>query len=337
MDSLSLRGTLALKNKITMLKELFEQNMNIVINTDIDGFLCGMILQKYYGCRIVGFSDSRDTVWLIPEISDIDSPIYIDLYVARPNVICIEQHIIAFNSEHHNTIKSFGTKINPNLDRCRTFVGDMGSDYYHKYPFGTVHYVIALMAREGINVDLPDLSKNINIKATNVSTSVSTTNAGQVILRADDALYSTLSPYRENALDWWDWLDPAHKYPAIESIRQFISSCEISRAKEYKDNVGRFFRMLGCDGNDGAFKKVTDEDGNLLMKVKNYRDIVCNIVGMSLCLPEKYVIHKGQYAVQFSKPEYDMNVLNASNLYSYAFIYGPHPRFPNFSFTIDMQ
>ena len=50
-----------------MLRELFESNKNIVINSDIDGFLCGMVLQKYYGCRIVGFSDSRDKVWLIPE------------------------------------------------------------------------------------------------------------------------------------------------------------------------------------------------------------------------------------------------------------------------------
>lgn len=62
-----------------MLKELFERNKNIVINTDIDGFLSGMILQKYYGCRVVGFSDSRDKVWLIPEVNDIDSPIYISI------------------------------------------------------------------------------------------------------------------------------------------------------------------------------------------------------------------------------------------------------------------
>jgi len=60
------------------IKELFEKNKNIVINSDIDGFLCGMILQKYFGCRVVGFSDSRDTVWLAPEVSDIDAPVYID-------------------------------------------------------------------------------------------------------------------------------------------------------------------------------------------------------------------------------------------------------------------
>ena len=64
-----------------MLKELFEKKRDIVINSDIDGFLCGMILQKYFGCRVVGFSNSRDTVWLVPEVPDIDAPVYIDLYV----------------------------------------------------------------------------------------------------------------------------------------------------------------------------------------------------------------------------------------------------------------
>ena len=41
-----------------MLRELFEKNKNIVINSDIDGFLSGMILQKYFGCKVVGFSNS---------------------------------------------------------------------------------------------------------------------------------------------------------------------------------------------------------------------------------------------------------------------------------------
>ena len=139
------------------LKQLFIENPNIVINTDIDGFLCGMVLQKYYDCKVVGFSNSRETVWLCHDIDDIDSPIYIDLYVSRPNVICIEQHIIAFNQQQHRQIQSYGTKMNPNLERERTFIGDMQSDYYHKYPFGTIHYLISIMEREGVHVELPDL------------------------------------------------------------------------------------------------------------------------------------------------------------------------------------
>lgn len=320
-----------------MLKELFKRNKNIVINSDIDGFLCGMILQKYFGCKVVGFSDSRDTVWLIPEISDIDAPIYIDLYVARPDVVCIEQHIIAYDRDHHNTILGYGTKFNPNLERKRTFVGDMESDYYHKYPFGTVHYLIALMAQEGIVVNLPDLVQVHYVAQWNDASHIISATLGHVILRADDALYSTLSPYRENALDWWNWLDPNHSIPAIVALRKYINTCNPANAMVYKREIGAFFKKLGCDGQDGAFKNVTDGEGIILPKVLNYRDVIGKMMEISLVLPERYIIHKGKYAVQYSKPGYDMDILNASNLYSYAFIFGPHPKYPNFSFTIDMK
>jgi len=103
------------------------------------------------------------------------------------------------------------------------------------------------------------------------------------------------------------------------------------------DHVGAFFRGLGCEGADGAFKNVTDENGHILPKVLNYRDVIGQMVGMTLTIPEQYVIHKGKYAVQFCRPGYDMQILAASNLYSYAFIFGPRPKYPNFSFTIDMQ
>lgn len=317
-----------------MLKELFEKNKNIIINTDIDGFLSGMILQKYYGCRIVGFSNSRETIWITPDVGSIYEPIYIDLYVNRPDVICIEQHIIAYDRSHYEKIKTMGTKINPNLERQRTFVGDMESDYYHKYPFGTVHYLVSLMAKEGVDVDFGDLSTQYTF---NIGGKQYTTSAGQVILRADDALYSTLSPYRANALDWWKWLDPQKNYSAIQSMVKYIDTLDINKASEYKRDVGDFFKALGCDGIDGAFKTISDSQGNLLPKVTEYLNVVIKLMGINMDIPTQYIIHKGKYAVQFCKPGYDMKVLEADNLYSYAFIFGPRPKYPNFSFTLDME
>jgi hypothetical protein len=319
-----------------MLKELFANNKNIIINTDIDGFLCGMLLQKYYDCKVVGFSDSRDTIWVTPEIQDIYSPIYIDIYINRPDVICIDQHIISFNKEHHLKIQQYGTKINPNLERNRTFVGDMGSDYYHKYPFGTVHYLLSLMAKEGLQVDFPRLSLEYAVPIPD-STQKLAMCQGQILLRADDALYSTLSPYRENALDWWNWLDPNNNSIAIRRIKQFINTCEIAKAKEYKKNIGDFFLALGCDGQDGSFKNITDKEGNLLSKVKKYNDIITLTMAMDLNIPTKYVIHKGVYENQYSYPHSDMSFLNSDRLYSYAFIFGPKPKKPNFSYTYDMK
>ena len=74
-----------------MLKELFAKNPNIIINTDIDGFLCGAILQHYFQCNIVGFSNSKKEIWITPDVKSIYDPVYIDLYVARPDVVCMER------------------------------------------------------------------------------------------------------------------------------------------------------------------------------------------------------------------------------------------------------
>ena len=316
-----------------MLKELFEKNKDIIINTDIDGFLSGMILQKYYGCRVVGFSNSRETIWVIPEVKSIYDPIYIDLYVNRPDVVCIEQHIIAYDKAHYEKIKNMGTKINPNLERQRTFVGDMVSDYYHKYPFGTVHYLIALMAKEGINVELGDLSSQFQIRLNGREL---TTCRGQVLLRADDALYSTLSAYRDNALDWWEWLDP-NNAPAIMAMTSYIETCEREKAKEYKEKIGSFFTQLGCDGKDGAFNTVTDGNGTILNKILTYRNVLTSLFGIQLQIPSQYIIHKGKYILDLRIPGDDMSILEDDNLYSYAFIFGPRPKYKNFSYTIDMQ
>lgn len=312
-----------------MLKELFEKNKNIIINTDIDGFLCGMILQKYYGCKVVGFSNSRETIWVSPEIDDIYQPIYIDLYVNRPDVVCIEQHIIAFDKEHHNKILDYATKINPNLERERTFCGDMQSDYYHKYPFGTVHYLIALMGREGINVELPDLNREYTYRDRKCS-------VGHIILRADDALYSTLSPYRSNALDWWKWLGKSNS-TAIAQLKQFVDSCQIEKASAYKKSVGDFFKVLECDGADGAFSKVTNPDGDILEKVVVYNKMIGAMMNIELEIPSHYNIHKGEYKVSFCRPDTNMDILHTPELYSYAFIFGPRPKYPNFSYTLFMD
>ena len=317
-----------------MLKELFSKNKNIIINTDIDGFLSGMILQKYFDCNVVGFSNSRESIWVSPEVNSIYDPIYIDLYVNRPDVICIEQHIIAYDKSHHQKIAGMGTKINPNLERKRTFIGDMGSDYYHKYPFGTVHYLVSLMAKEGINVDFGNLAAphSINIQGRNY-----TTCAAQVILRADDALTSTLSRYRDNALDWWRWLDFEKSSPAIQHLIKYIDTLDINMVWKYKDDIGGFFKALGCDGIDGAFDTITDTNGNLLPKVSRYVKAISEILEMAINIPDKYLIHKGRYRCEFYRAEKEACILNDKNLYSYAFIFGPKSKRENFSYTLDME
>lgn len=320
-----------------MLKEIFDSNKNIVINTDIDGFLCGMILQKYYGCKVVGFSNSSDKVWVDTSVADIDTPIYIDMFVAKPNVICIDQHIIAYNKEHYDEIVSLNTKINPNIDRKRTFVGDLEGDYFHKYPFGTVHYIIYLMAKEGISVELPDLTQPKEIHGIINQNYRYKTSAGHILLRADDALYTSLLAYPDNAKDWWDWLDHNHQYPAIEKMRQFINTCDSKKSEEYKTVIGNFFRSLGCSGIDGAFVEITNKNGVLFPIVNNYIRVIGQIMEMELDVPLNYTIHTGTPLLKQISKLSGLSSIKENGLYSYAIKGSPSAKSKNFSYTINMK
>jgi hypothetical protein len=329
------------------LRNLFLENPNIIINSDIDGMLCGMVLQKYFDCKIVGFSNSKEYVWVVPEIADIDKPVYIDLFVNRPHVVCIEQHVISYNEEHHQRLINYGTKFNPNLERNRTFLGDMGVEYKFKYPFATFHYILNLMEREGIRVELPNLFEAKQFHAYNAPERIVETNAGQLILRADDALYSTLHAFVPNANEWWRWLNPNEAFESISMLTDFIQTCDPTNARQYKLDIGHFFQEIGCIEeedpfqNDGSFRYISSEEGEILPEVLYYRDVVCEIMGMPLDLPLHYVIHQGTYDKFKCVRIRDINRLFSQRLYSYAFIYGPRipidkPNRKNFSYTLDM-
>lgn len=321
--------TFASIETLKMIREIFERNPNIIINTDIDGFLSGIILQKYCGAKIVGFSNSKKEIWVAPEVNSIYDPVYVDLYVVKPEVVCIEQHIIAHNDEHLRQIRTLDTKINPNLERGKTFTGD----YYHKYPFGTVHYLIALLAREGIEVALPPLGEIVSVPNTHMKTSL-----GQVLLRADDALYSSQSAYADNADDWWKYLYNTSNSQALKQIVDYIHSLDKGQAYTYKKDIGDFFKSLGCDGNDGAFENIMELDGSLQGRVRNFYDSILFIMreGNMPPLPARLVLHEGIFKRYFMKRDSDIAFLSDPRMYSYAYIYSPSKDL-NLSFTYDMR
>lgn len=58
---------------------------------------------------------------------------------------------------------------------------------------------------------------------------------------------------------------------------------------------------------------------------------------MDLEIPTKYDIHKGTYQISYCRPTTNMDILQRPSLYSYAFIFGPNSKRPNFSYTVDME
>lgn len=317
------------------LTALFKKNPNIIINTDIDGILSGVILCHYCGCKVAGFSNSKETVWLRDDLSSVYEPVYIDMFVPRQDVWCVDQHIIAVNDNHHDHFVNAQTKISPQIDRHRIF---QKWDYTYKYPFGAVHYIIAMLEKEGVVIDFPDLLKAVD--------STFDIRLGDLLLRADDAMKTTLnSNYMKNAKDWWEWL--LKQSNNALSVRRMIAFLYKNTRPEtvemIKANTKKYLNtQFNSKTSDGGFNNITDNFNNLLPNIRNYINTISDLMDMPINYPNHYTPHRGDYKLRYWSSQWEEEFVNngtidGEEVFSYAFIYSPGGRFQNFSFTTNMK
>ena len=226
----------------------------IVVNLDLDGILSGLLLHHYLDCEVVGFSNSKDTVYMKKGIG-IYEPVYIDMYVSDPNVVCLDQHIVSFNEIHNEHIRGFKTKLNPNVERGRNWQ----DNYFSKYPFGTVHYLIALLESEGVEVDLDLQRNNGNLFLEDV------------LFRSDDTLNTTLNKYKENAQDWWKWLVERSNHSYMTSyMYKRIYEIPYYEISEKTFECAKMFSHFGCEKKDGGYVYILDDKGHIKKQVQAY-------------------------------------------------------------------
>lgn len=340
-----------------MIKEIFDDNKNIVINTDIDGILSGLILVKTLGCKIVGFTNSKEYVWLTEERNDLYANVYVDMFVTDDSAICVDQHIVAISEEHQKKIIKSGNKYSPQIDGNRIYTT---TGFKNKYPFGSTHYLIAKLESEGVSVNLPDLNKPILYKGLKF---------GDLLLRADDAMATTLYHYVPNATYWWNWLktiSPTSQNilnmiqyldDVKSTIRKRIDSDGLKHkkgeylkefeivAKQTKKIIQEYFHtQFDCKTGDGGFRNVTDDTGKMLPNIRKYILAIAKLLDIDdLDLPEQYIRHEGTYHRCSWLPYFHKDLLNdytfqGHKIFSYAFIYSPSEIGEiNFSFTLDMK
>ena len=342
-----------------MLKELFKERKTIIINTDIDGILSGVLLVKYLDCRIVGFTNSKDKVWLGDDYDDLFGHVFVDMFVTNDEAICIDQHVVAVNEEHQNRIIATGTKYSPQIDGNRIFTPD---GFKYKYPFGTTQYLIAQLESEGISVEFPSL--------TEVIPNSDGVTIGDLIHRADDAMYSSLYAYEKNAADWWDWLlGRSNRSKVITDLKNYLESmrAEVKESidsdgrphktkeydeerkavvKEIKDKIKKYFKEnFSCRTSDGGYNEIVDANGDVKDYFVNYVQTIGSLLGVeSVPIPSHYLVHSGTYCRTRWLPLFEEEFLRdyticGHKVFSYAFIYGPEgdDSYTNFSFTIDME
>ena len=321
--------------------DLLKRNNKIIVNTDIDGVLSAFVLCKYCNCEIVGFSNSTDCVWWQRDkIGSIYDGVYIDMYVPRQDVLTIDQHIIAYDEEERARIAALGTKLNPNLENPRTF--EPADSYKYKYPFATVHYILAKLGGAGMEIGF-DLGRKIK------QDGCGDLCLGDFVLRADDAAKTTLnSPYKKNARDWWGWLlSQAGSTRNVRNLVEFLEKCpsDEESVETKKSDIKRFFgRRYGCRKSDGGFKKPCDENGNLTEAARRYFSDFWNyldgdVTDIKQSMTAKYDCATGVAKRIWIRPNEAAELKSEGKVggevvFSYGYVNSPGGRLPNFSYTV---
>ncbi|NOY50930.1 MAG: hypothetical protein GXO88_10265 [Chlorobi bacterium] len=312
---------------------ILERNQKCIINTDLDGILAALMLHNFLDWQIVGFCDSAENIWLDRyKCKTLKEAVFIDMFVATKKTRCIDQHIVAFDEKANNKILRNPNKLNPNLLNTRCFMPD--SSYYTKYPFGTVHFIIALLENQGLDVEL-DLSKNVigHIKLIDI------------FLRADDALLtSTFSNYVDNAEEWWKWLlDLSNKGKTTNSFCDYIEETRTSstekKTKALKNGIADLLisSPFYCSSPDGGYKGHDELGRNTL---NQYVRTYIYFIAETACLkPFELELNLTLYTgkalrCRFSSDTINMIKADPGNfLFSYAFVRSSQ-RNNNFSYTL---
>jgi len=226
------------------------RNQKCIINTDLDGIFSGLILHNLLNWEIVGFCDSAESIWIDKNRCDnLYDCIFIDIFVYPKNIRSIDQHIISVDEAHNLMLSDNNNKLNPNLINKRNFLPN--ESYFTKYPFGTVHFIIAWLERNGLNIEI-DLLKKLTGKFSVID----------LFLRADDTFYtSTFSGYVENASKWWRWLNGFSNNGKVinifsEHIINYKKGFDRTSSLNLKKRIGDFLQdaPFYCDSPDGGFK-----------------------------------------------------------------------------------
>ena len=261
--------------------------MRTIINTDLDGIISGMLLQKYMGWEVAGYSSCSgkptDALWLKDNLEDC---IFIDLPVR--NYLSIDQHFISFEGEKNpNT-------LNPNDIRGRSL-----KDYTKKYPFGTAHFVLARLEQK-TKVEFNDKP-------------IENFMLSDLLFRADRVI-GNFNQYTENCMDWSNWLmsigDEVTKYLFTMAQREYRERLITEKLVE------ETLTGLGTSIDGDCSRYFQEEKQN---EIKQYFSF------LSACfdLPELTIYLNKENLDGYRFPVYNSNLkelCNRPDVFSYAFV-----------------
>lgn len=223
---------------------IFSSKKKCIINADLDGMISGIILHNVLGWEVVGFSmcngKPSDELWLPREISfkqAISECVFIDLPVVIKGATVIDQHFNALDGDAINGCLDDNKKLNPNILRSMNYASSERG-YTRKYPFGTVHLIIAALEKYGKNI------------GANIDTNLGDFASLDVLLRADRVVGNSRA-YTPNCKDWATYLATDNSGRITNRIKNVVFSNNLSQYAAKEQKVEEKLKSLGCARSDG--------------------------------------------------------------------------------------
>lgn len=214
-----------------LLKEqdwLCQQGLPMVVSPDFDGLLCALMMVFHRDWKLRGFYDGK-TLALDHPIAHIRELVFLDMEIYRPYVRSVGNHLLQWSSR--TPLPNFKQAVNPNLLR-----GITSREFNRKYPFGTSHFLLTLLAVIHPNLQIPK------------------THNMQAILLYPDGTHQVLLNYRDNVIDWLDWMDVKKAQTPVKTIFQSLATLTLLDVVHGLDWLSQKLQEIGFTRKDDPCK-----------------------------------------------------------------------------------
>ncbi len=169
-----------------------EQGHDCIVSPDSDGLLCGLLMTNALNWRVRGFYDGKALV-ADHRIAPSEC-VFLDMEIFRSGVRSVGHHMLLYNKNQvPGSWGQFSDALSVNDLRNR----DGLHDFRLKYPFGTIHFLLAVVARQ----------TEVPFEPTAVAPLLFT-----------DGTYKNLFGYTENCLNWLRYLRADEKRSPLRTL-----------------------------------------------------------------------------------------------------------------------
>ncbi len=226
---------------------LYQPNQPMIIGNDLDALLSAQFLHDQLGWTVTGFYNYA-TLYHDPKVDPFDC-VWVDLDIYHPRIGSIGHHIL--KTAPTDRVPYHQLTVNPNLLR-----GVDQTDFAHKYPLGTIHFLLWL--------------HDVRIRNKRTCT---------LLLWLADSAWINAQHYRPNVQTWlMDYVpmpelvnsfDQTNTGDFEEEMReQVLTRLDIAELAD-DDNIQRRSKYLNLGGHQCVWDKPED-----LTKVRRVTDLI---------------------------------------------------------------